>query len=332
MKQGITSVVWPIGIRLFNRPDYTEKFLESLTQQTLSINLGRVICFVDAYPKSSDYFQKIPDRTAEVIALVQRYLPGAQIIHPVSNVGLARALFTLQEAVYALPDADWGIFLEDDLVLDSHYLEVLTHFISIANTCPDVVKVSACQIHTGYLTNPPAHGRDKLFLGEGTKAMAENASFFELRRRIIEDYLVSLSGSSYRHRNRSRVFATLAQHGIFSVMGNNDGVLDQCVAFYEKLHVTFERDLVEDIGLVGESNFVMPQVEVSKSKTHSNPLDITSDDVARLVPLLKSELSQIQATFFDNQWQVYRRAESVQHTLKFVANKVAHRLFEKVRR
>jgi GT2 family glycosyltransferase len=330
MNQGNTSVVWPIGIRLFNRPDYTQKFLESLTAQTLTIDVSRVICFVDAYPKSSDYFQKVPDRTAEVIALVERYLPGAQIIHPEVNVGLANALFSLQEAIYALPNSEWGIFLEDDLVLDASYLEVLCHFTSLAQTCEDVVKVSACQIHTGYLTKPPSPSRNTFFLGEGTKAIAERASFFELRRGIMQDYLKSLAGSSYRHRDRARVFATLAKHGIFSVMGNNDGVLDQCVAFYDKLHVTFERDLVEDIGLIGESNFVIPQVLLPKSKTSGTPLATTEIDLSETIDSLRLELSEIQECYFESQWQVYRRANSVQHTVKFVANKLIHRLFAKI--
>jgi|GEM_PF-2310949 len=331
MNQGNTSVVWPIGIRLFNRPDYTEKFLESLTQQTLSIDVSRVICFVDAYPKSSDYFQKIPDRTAEVISLVERYLPGARIIHPDINVGLANALFSLQEAIYALPNSEWGVFLEDDLILDATYLEVLCHFTTLAQSCPEVVKVSACQIHTGYLTNPPSSGRDSFFLGEGTKAIAERASFFELRRPIMQDYLKSLAGSSYRHRDRARVFATLAKHGIFSVMGNNDGVLDQCVAFFDKLHVTFERDLVEDIGLVGESNFVMPKVALPKSQTASTPLALTEGVLTQTIDSLHSELAKIQEHYFQEQWQVYRRANSVQHTLKFVANKLIRRLFAKIK-
>lgn len=317
---------WPIGIRLFNRPGYTERFLESLVNQTIAIDPSRTICFVDAYPKSSDYFQKIPDRTEEVVALVKQYLPGAHIIRPELNVGLANALFTLQEAVYKLPNADWGIFLEDDLVLDSQYLEVLSHFIELADEQVDVAKVSACQIHTGYLTSPPASERRNFFLGEGTKAMAERASFFELRRPIIEQYLQTLVGSSYRHRNRSKVFAALARNGIFSVMGNNDGVLDQCVAYFGKLHVTFERDLVDDIGVVGESNFVMPKVAVATAGNQAHPLSLTQEDLHANLPLLKSELLDFQNRYFEDLWQVYRRAESVQHTLKFVARKTISHL------
>jgi len=327
-----TVTPWPVGIRLFNRPEYTERFLESLVRQSVAIDPSRTICFVDSYPKSSDYFQKIPDRTEEVIALVKRYIPEAHIIHPDINVGLANALFTLQESIYNLPHARWGIFLEDDLVLDTQYLEVLGHFIELADTQEDVVKVSACQIHTGYFANPPAAGRRNFFLGEGTKAMAEQASFFELRRPIIEQYLQTLAGSSYRHRNRSKVFAALASNGIFSVMGNNDGVLDQCVAYYGKLHITFERDLVDDIGVIGESNFVMPKVTVANVGAQTNPLTLTQEDFNATLGLLKTELAEIQNWYFEELWQVYRRADSVQHTIKFILNKTLSRLRQRLSR
>jgi hypothetical protein len=264
--------------------------------------------------------------------LVEQYLPGAQIIHPDINVGLAKALFTLQETSYQLPNAEWGIFLEDDLVLESNYLEVLEHFIELSDAEPEVVKVSACQVHTGYLTHPPVIKNRSLFLGEGTKAVAERATFFEQRRPIMESYIEALAGSSYRHRDRAKVFASLAQHGIFRVMGNNDGVLDQCVAYFKKIHVTFERDLLDDIGVVGESNFVMPAVKVASASEATNPLAVTSADLQHALPILRSEILTIQNQYFEDMWQVYRRADSVQHTVKFIASKSLARLRKRLSR
>lgn len=312
---------WPIGIRLFNRPEYTEQFLKSLINQSRKIDHTRTICFIDVYSKSSDYFLRIPDRTEEVVKLVEHYLPGARIIRPKTNAGLAKALFSLQEAVYSMPNSAWGIFLEDDLVLDNNYLEVLDHFIELANPIEQIVKVSACQIHTGYLKQPAKMDRTGFFLGEGTKAIAERATFFELRREVIVDYLKALEGTSYRHRNRARVFAALAQHGVFNVMGNNDGVLDQCVALFNKLHVTFERDLLKDIGLIGESNFVIPQVAIPAGENGTNPLLLTRQNLIQAQSSLSEELDNIQADYFESMWQVYRRADSIKHTVKFLFTK-----------
>ena len=310
----------PIGIRLFNRPDYTELFLQSLVKQTVKLNGERIICFVDGYPKSTDYHLKVPDRTNEVLALVNQYLPSATVIHPDVNVGLAQALYTLQSQVFDLPNSEWGIFLEDDLVLDDDYLEIIAHLTKISSHIPDVVKVSACQTHTGYFKNPPNSSRKNFFLGEGTKAIAERRDYFLERRPMTERYLTSLEGVAYRHRDRAKVFSVLAQSGIVNVMGNNDGVQDQMIAYFGRLHIVTDQEKLTDIGLVGESHFVIPQVPVPHAG-ESDILSLTTADLEQELLALRDELRTIQDTYFQELWQVFRRAESIKHTVTFLTKK-----------
>ena len=321
MNQSLSSARFPIGIRMFNRPEYTERFLVSLLNQTLEIEQSRVICFIDGYAKSSDYFQKIPDRTQAVADLVAKYLPGAKIIQSESNQGLALALFELQNFVYQMDDSDWGIFLEDDLVLDPSYLQVLEHMIGLANQTDRVVKVAACQVHMGYLAQPPDENRKHFFLGQGTQAFAESRDFFQMRFEITSSYINSLSGAAYRHKNREKVFANLAQHGIFNVLGNNDGVLDQLIPYFKKLHVVAGSNLIDDIGVGGETSFRYPRIAMPNEK-FDNPLDTTLSELQEALPHLDSELQSIQKKYFADLWQVYRRADSITHTTRFITGKL----------
>ncbi len=312
---------FPIGIRMFNRPEYSERFLLSLLNQTLELDQSRILCFIDGYDKSSDYFQKIPDRTQAVANLVAKYLPEARIIRPESNQGLARALFDLQKSVYGMDDSAWGIFLEDDLVLDPSYLEVLEHLIGLASQTEQVVKVAACQVHMGYLKLPPSENRKHFFLGQGTQAFAEDREFFQMRLEITSSYVNSLAGSAYVHKNREKVFANLARLGIFNVLGNNDGVLDQVIPYFKKLHIVAGSNLLTDIGVGGETSFRYPQIEVPNEKL-DNPLETTLAQLQGALPNLEEELNAIQTRHFSDLWQVYRRAESITHTTKFIIKKL----------
>ena len=319
------STPWPVGIRLFNRPEYTKRFLESLMAQTVSIDPTRTICFIDGYPKSSDYFQKVADRTQEVADIVATYLPQARVIRAQTNVGLAKALFTLQDEVFQFRDSEWGIFLEDDLVLDQSYVEVLDHLVELAPVSEKIVKVAACQFHLGYQNLPPAADRKNFFIGQGTQAFAEKKSYFQERKTITETYLSALEGSSYLHKDRQQVFAALAAKGIFNVMGNNDGTLDQMISLFNKLHVVAGKQLLQDIGIQGETSFRYPDIAVPNMKS-TQPLATTTEDLTRELPALEAEFAILQRQYFADLWQVYRRADSVQHTIKFIARKTATRL------
>ena len=326
-----TVTTWPVGIRLFNRPEYAREFFESLQNQSVSIDPTRTICFIDGYPKSSDYFQKVPDRTAEVAELVAHYMPKARLIRAERNVGLAKALFTLQQEVFTLENSDWAIFLEDDLVLDDSYIEVLDHLIELAPVSEKIVKVAACQFHMGYQDLPPAAERRNFFIGQGTQAFAEKKTYFQERTAVTETYLKALEGSSYLHKNREQVFAALAARGIFNVMGNNDGALDQMIGLFNKLHVVAGKQLLVDIGIQGETSFRYPDIVVPHADD-TQPLSTTTTDLAQALPHLEAEYASLQRQYFADMWQVYRRADSVQHTIMFIFNKTLSRLRQRLSR
>lgn len=314
---------------MFNRPEYTEQFLLSLLNQSLDVEQSRVICFIDGYEKSSDYFLKIPDRTQGVADLVTKHLPGARIIRAESNLGLARALFALQDAVYLMQGSEWAIFLEDDIILEPSYLEVLEHLIGLASQTDQVVKVAACQAHMGYLAKPPAENRKHFFLGQGTQAFAESKEFFKMRSDITSSYIESLAGSAYMHKNREKVFANLARFGIFNVLGNNDGVIDQLVPYFKKIHIVAGSNLISDIGFGGETSFRYPRIEVPNEKQDA-PLLTTLSQLQEALPHLDSELGAIQDKYFSDLWQVYRRADSITHTTKFISKKLVKKLFSRL--
>jgi len=70
----------------------------------------------------------------------------------------------------------------------------------------------------------------------------------------------------------------------------------------------------------------MPQVSVATPDIHTMPLTLTSEDLRSNLESLKAELHRIQNRYFEDLWQVYRRADSVRHTIKFMIRKSISRL------
>jgi hypothetical protein len=108
-------------------------------------------------------------------------------------------------------------------------------------------------------------------------------------------------------------------------MGNNDGVIDQMVLRLGKLHVATDRDFVQDIGIDGESNFVMPNVQVPR-ESPMNVLDLKSSHLASTLNDLHSEARAIQERYLADAARVLVRSDSAWRTFTFLVSKTFGRL------
>ena len=217
---------------------------------------------IDGYQGSLDQAAGRPDRTTEVSNLVKHHFPEAHVHHYEMNHGIAEVNFALQNDTYTRTSAEWSLFFEEDIVLDKTYIEALHHLIVLSQNIEEVVKVAIGQLNLGYITMPAEKTRSKFYLGQGTKAFAERRSYFLERKHLTEIYLQTISGRQYSNRDESEVFAALAEHGIFTIMGNNDVVHDRITAAMKRLHISSPESLFMDIGVKGETNFVHPEIEV----------------------------------------------------------------------
>jgi len=312
--QSTESTIWPIGVRLFNRPDYAEQLLSSLKKQTLEISDQSLHFIIDGYLGSLDELRGRPDHTQRVANLISTYFPEARIEQCATNLGIAQTTFILQSQVFSLPNAEWAIFLEEDIVLAPEYIEALHHMITLADDVSEVVKVAANQINLNYIQMPPKSDRRNFYLGQGTQAFAERREFFDKRKSLTEIYLSVISGRQYSDRDESEVFATLAEHGVFTIMGNNDAVHDRITMALHGLHVVTSQKLLTDIGVAGETSYSYPAIPLPDTET-SKVLETTKSDLLDALEHLKMEAQIFEHKYFKDFWGGY--LASVSGTLAF---------------
>ena len=329
------SLPWPIGIRLFNRPDYAKRLLESLASQTFNIDGGLVFCFIDGFNGSKAQKSNEPDHTKEVAQLVRQFFPNATIVQSPTNVGLAHALFELQSLVFTSTEAQWGLFFEDDLVLDSMYLEQLCHLIEISAPFSQIAKLGVFQLRTGYIKHPPKSDRKDIFLGEGTKAFAERHSYFLKRQVLTEVYLDALAGKQYSERDHVKIYSEMAMHGVFAFTTYNDAIQDRILAHFNELHVVTSKNFATDIGVSGENNLRHPSVKLNFSSPEAL-LRYTSSDIADLLPEFELERTQLERALFNDFYKQFMAVSRGRYALQFVVTRgfeklqaIARQLFRK---
>jgi len=295
---------WPIGVRLFNRPEYAQQLIASLKRQTLEIHDHQLHCIIDGYSGSLDEQRGRPNKTAQVAALIRETFPEADIELCAKNLGIAETTYKLQTKVFSRVEAHWAIFLEEDIVLDPQYLEALHHMIDLSEGVEEVVKVAASQVNLSYLSLPPKPDRRHFYLGQGTQAFAERRSFFDRRKHLTEIYLKEISGRQYSDRDESEVFATLAEYGVFTTMGNNDVVHHRITMAQKALHIVTPQRLLIDVGVAGETSFAYPDIPLPDSAT-ARVLETTKDDLLKAIVHLKEEAHLFEHKFFKDFWAGY---------------------------
>jgi hypothetical protein len=203
-----SSFAHPIGLLLFNRPDYARRTLEALAQQESPIDQSRLTIFRDGYVGSKDEHLERPDRTAEVDDLVAQFFPDATFVTSRENVGVARAYEHLYAAVFAADD-EWAALFEEDFVVDSDYLSILSSFISLAEPHPQIVAVSAI----GDVSNHRERGPHHLYVARHLWAYALRRRCWSEMKPHMDAYFDALGPGNYWQRDVRRVIRDLAQRG-----------------------------------------------------------------------------------------------------------------------
>ena len=316
-----TFTTWPIGIRLFNRPEHVRELLKSLADQSIRVEASALTFSIDGFPGSLDQVRGRTDNTALVSALVKEHFPEATILQFAKNVGIGESTYELQKTVFANDNAEWAIFLEEDIVLEPDFLAAMMHLTRLAQDQEKIVKVGTGQLNLGYLRTPIKPGRKDFFLGQGTKAIAERRSFFEQRKELTQVYLATIAGRQYSDRDEAQVFATMAEHGVFTIMGNNDVVHDRITAGLGKLFVVSGQAMMVDQGITGETNFVHPEIPMPDGAT-SSVLAATEQDLVACLHDLKSEQHEFEQKFFKDFWGGYMTSKSGGLAIRVLLKKV----------
>lgn len=210
---------YPIGILLFNRPDYARPFLESLIRQDMALDPSRVIIHVDAYVGSRDEARGTSDATSQMRDLVEEFFPGATVIAPDRNVGIARAFDAVETALAAMPDSEWLTLFEEDFILYPSYLRAMLTGIRFVSTNSDVAMVSA----TGDgRTQESASAA--LIAQRHLWAYSVRKTHVVERKTLMKRYLDVVSLSGYWQRDDEAVWRACAEMGVFPMGSSQDYV------------------------------------------------------------------------------------------------------------
>ena len=236
----------PVGLLLFNRPEYAAKVLASLRAQTRPIEQRRLVIMRDGYIGSRDAFDDLPDRTNEVDALVAEYFPDATFIRSERNVGIARAFEELYQRCFS-GDAAWAVLCEEDFVLDPDYLEVMGHLISAAHEHSRIVTVSA----TGDVGVPRDRGMDSYYPDRHLWAYALRRSFWELTQPYMSAYMSALGRTAYWQRDEGTVDVAMTGMGLVLPGTSQDYVKRGVMRLHGLLSINTGHAHGEHIGKTG---------------------------------------------------------------------------------
>jgi len=276
---------YPIGIQLFNRPQYARRVLQSIHKQSRALDEKLLTIYIDGFEDSIYQKRNAWDFTEEVEAIAREIFPNSEIRRFPKNCGIADLHNRLQSSVFTKTD-EWAVFFEEDVVLDSSYLMELEELIDIAEDFHSIVKLGCFQIIDSLSDLP--RGLNGFYPGTGTKAFAERKSFYNLKQEVITKFL-DISRITSDDCNNSVRCATLASEGYFLPYFQKDSLIESFMHFQNKFHVVTKPNLATDIGFEGIHNYTTTPLVVNQEE-----ISLNFSATERKIDLKKS-FDQIQA-------------------------------------
>jgi glycosyltransferase involved in cell wall biosynthesis len=256
---------YPIGVQLFNRPQYARRVLESIRNQTLDFDERSLTIYIDGFEDSIYHRKNAANFTNEVESIALEFFPDSAIKRFDLNCGIADLHNRLQSAVFAKTD-QWGAFFEEDVVLDPMYLNELEKLIEISEDFDSIVKVGCFQI-IGSLADLP-RGLNGFYPGTGTKAFAERKNFFTSKQSVVAKF-IEIEKISGDDSDNSIRCANLAAEGYFLPFFQKDALIESFMHFQNKFHVVTKPNMATDIGFEGVHNYTTTPLDIA-IKENSN--------------------------------------------------------------
>lgn len=209
---------YPIVIQAFNRPDYLEKVLASLKNQTLQVDPANVWLFLDGC--FSDCAQRMvaDAKLVEKCRLTfERYFHSSNVFFMPINLGIARVRGLIESFVFGTLGSDWALIAEDDLELGPLYLAVI---LDLKNSFPIENRLASVGAYgeigfSSRVNTSEDNDADAEQVIDLTYAWAtlESKAYWLKRLAIAKVYETCFCLSDYRNRNISDL------HGFFYELG-----------------------------------------------------------------------------------------------------------------
>ncbi len=102
---------YPIGILLFNSPEYSEIVLHSLLSQDIKVDPSKVVITIDGYIGSKDESVGKINQVDQVVAIAKKFFPDSKIVQNTNNQGIAKQFQFLERELFNFPNSEWALFL-----------------------------------------------------------------------------------------------------------------------------------------------------------------------------------------------------------------------------
>jgi hypothetical protein len=238
---------YPIGILLFNSPEYSEIVLRSLSSQDINVDPSRIVITVDGYINSKDEAVGRNNQVEQVIKIAEKYFPNSKIVHNKYNQGIARQFKFLENELFNFPNSEWALFLEHDFELFPNYLRGIDTFVKVANQFDEVIQVDC----TGGSAIAASRGTNSVYPAGHHWAYALKKSHHFERNFILSAYIDSIS-TSYYLRDWQEINNTLQRHGVYPLGSDKDHVEAAIRNNMGKLALTSGLRMGRHIGAEGE--------------------------------------------------------------------------------
>jgi tetratricopeptide (TPR) repeat protein len=209
-----TSRASPIFVMSFNRPEYLEKVLKSLSKQA-DCNIGQRKIFLFQDGAVNPYSNKRYASEEEIRACVdafQQLFPDGTVVESPINLGIALNFERAEKFGFEDLTANAGIFLEDDLVLNDHYIAILDNLIARFSGNQKIGYLAAYGDHSATIEEQ-VRNKDKLILLEHNWGFALYRRHWLRMRKHVREYLRIVENSDYNDRDVEKIRALFASWG-----------------------------------------------------------------------------------------------------------------------
>jgi len=299
----------PIGLMLFNRFEYAQRVLTSLSAQTLPVDQSKLYIAIDGYAGSKPEAQGKPDRTKDIEEFARATFPKATIRLMEKNA-FPESLRYLEDAMLeSHPDATWFGFFEEDYVISLEYLDIIADLSSAAEPIDDIAMVAA----TGETLDPDKRDKEGIFPIGHLWAYFVRVAHVRERRDDLQIFREQMSGRPYGDRDKSALALVMAARGVFPVGVGNDHHRLNLMFKFNRIGVTTGLSYGEYIGAEGEHMTEKSFARFNFSQPTSVPFDISNVDFSAMVPDLRNQFRADFAKRLANRYVIHKiRAFSAQ--------------------
>jgi hypothetical protein len=279
---------YPIGILLFNSPEYSEIVLRSLSAQDIKVDPSRVVITVDGFIHSKDEAVGKDNQVDQVIKIAEKYFPNSKIVHNTNNQGIAKQFHFLENELFNFPNSEWALFLEHDFELFPNYLRGIDTFVKVANHFDEVVQVDC----TGGSAIGASRGTNSVYPAGHHWAYALKKSHHVERNSILSVYIDSIS-TSYYLRDWQEINNTMQRHGVYPLGSDKDHVEVAIRNNMGKLALTSGLRMGRHIGAEGEhfTPEMFEKMGFQNWDTYSgSEFYVTPHEVEKILTVLKQEV------------------------------------------